>query len=181
MSRVKGAILRVFRRGHPDIAGELKKYCDSKGVDPSDVTAAAVAAWLASDEEEKESLEKAMSARRVGGGGGVGSKDFTQFLETFKGMADAMGGMFKAMNEARSTMSIQSMMSDYKAMATGIQELKKAGSEGGLGSIEDALANAFVNRIFSGMGASSPSSKTKTGTGKVKTVDESKPAGDEKE
>ena len=166
--KIKGALFKAFKRGHPDVYKVLRKYCDERGLNVSDVTASAVMTWIAADEEGKKDLEQAMAARRTGGGGS--SVQIKDTLGIFKEVCSSMGEMFKAMNEARAGMSMQSMLSDFKAVSDTLTEMKKAGSEAGKGSIEDSLATAFIERILSGAGGKK-ATKTKTGTGKVKKVE----------
>ena len=166
--KIKGVLFKAFKRGHPDVYGVLKRYCDERGLNVSDVTASAVMTWIAADEEGKKDLEQAMSERRTGGGGSpAGMKPM---LAMFKEICESMGSMFKAMNEARSTMSMQSMLSDFKAVSGALSEMKKTGSEAGKGSVEDLLATALFTKLFGGK-EGKKAAKTKTGTGKVKKVD----------
>ena len=164
--KIKGALFRAFKRGHPDVYGALKKYCDERGLNVSDVVASASMTWIAADEEGKKDLEEAMKKRRTGDGGS--SSSMKPAIGMFKEMCEAMGSMFEAMNKARAGMSMQSMLSDFKAVSNTLTEMKKAGSEGGKGSMEDLLATALITKIF---GGKEGAAKKQTGTGKVKTVD----------
>lgn len=166
--KIKGALFRAFKRGHPDVYKVLKKYCDERGLNVSDVTASAVMTWVAADEEGKKDLEQAMAARRTGGGGGSVTS-MKPMLGMFKDICESMGSMFKAMNEARAGMSMESMLSDFKAVSTALTEIKKTGSESGKGSMEDLLATALITKIFGGK-KGEKAAKTKTGTGKIKKV-----------
>lgn len=163
-AKIKGALYRAFKRGHPDIYKVLKRYCDNHGLNISDVTAAAVASYMAADEEGRVELEAGMKARRIGGGGSGGSVKAS--LGVFKDVCGAMGEMFEAMNKARSGMSMSAMLSDFEAVSTTISKMKEKGSEAGKGSVEDALATAILSRILGGIEAT----KTKTGTGKIKKI-----------
>ncbi len=146
--KVKGALFGIFKRGHPDIYGALKKYCEERGINVSDVTASAIAAWMAGDDDSKEMLEDAMSKRRIGGG--KGSSGFN--VAPFKEMCEAMGTMFEAMNKAKAGMSMSSMLADFKAVSTTLTEIKKAGSEGGKGSMDDLLATVLIKRFLPDFG-----------------------------
>jgi len=166
--KIKGALFGTFKRGHPDIYKLVKKYCDERGLNVSDVTASAVVTWIASDESAKEELENAMAKRRIGGGGGGGSSGFN--VTPFKEMCEAMGTMFKAMNEAKAGMSMASMLADFKAVSTTLTEMKKSGSEAGAGSMEDLLATALIGKILGGA-KGEKAAKTQTGVGKIKKVE----------
>ena len=166
--KVKAALFKAFKRGHPDVYKVVKKYCDERGLNISDVTASAVMTWVAADEEGKKDLEEAMKERRTGGGGS--STSMKPMLSMFKEVCETMGSMFKAMNEARAGMSMASMLSDFKAVSTTLTEMKQSGSEAGKGSTEDLLATLLFTKIF-GEGKGKKAAKTKTGTGKIKKVD----------
>lgn len=164
--RIKSALFGVFKRGHPDIYNAFKHYCEEKGINMSDVTASAIAAWMASDDESKAELEQVMKERRTGGEGG--NANIKASLGLFKEVCGSMGEMFKTMNEARAGMSISAMLSDFKAVSSTISEMKSTASEAGKGSAEDLLLTALLAKIIpGGLGGA----KKKTGTGKVKTVD----------
>lgn len=166
--KIKGALFRKFKKGHPDIYGVLKKYCDERGINVSDVTASAIAAWMASEDDSKEMLEDVMEKRRTGGGGKGGSSGFN--VQPFKEMCEAMGTMFKAMNEAKAGMSMASMLADFRAVSNTLTEMKKAGSEGGKGSMEDLVATALISKFLPNFAKKSATKKT-TGTGSVKKVE----------
>lgn len=165
--KIKGALFKAFKRGHPDVYSVLKRYCDERGLNTSDVVASATMTWIAADEEGKQDLEEAMKKRRTGSGGS--SADIKDTLGIFKEVCSSMGEMFKAMNEARAGMSMQSMLSDFKAVSNTLTEMKKSGSESGKGSVEDLLATALFTKIFGGI-QGKEATKTKTGKGKVKNV-----------
>lgn len=164
--KIKTAFFRVFKRGHPDIYKVFDHYCKERGIDKSDVAASAIAAWMASDEESKAELEEGMKERRVGSSGS--SSSMKPMLGMFKEICDSMGSMFKAMNEARAGMSMTSMLSDFKAVSNTITEMRGAASEAGKGSSEDLLLRALLAKILPDIG----SLKKKTGTGKVKKVED---------
>ena len=167
LGKIKGALFRVFKRDHKDVYGVLKRYCDERGLNISDVTASAVMTWVAADEEGKKDLEQAMAARRTGGGSTTSMKPM---LSMFKEVCESMGSMFKAMNEARAGMSMASMLSDFNAVSDTLTQMKKAGSEAGKGSTEDLLATLLFNKILGGA-KGKDATKIKTGTGKVTKVD----------
>ena len=56
MSKLKDVLKRVFARRHSDIWAALQDYANSKGIRVDDALAAAVSAYLAADEEGKETL-----------------------------------------------------------------------------------------------------------------------------
>jgi hypothetical protein len=173
MSRVGKILSRIFRRGHPDIYQALKAYAEKTGKDPEDVVAAAVAAYMASDEKGKEELERAMSERRRSG------PDVMAAVKMFTEMGTAMAEMFKAINDLRSSLSVSTIVQDYKTLVGAAQEIKKMGSEGGEGSIEELAAKAFFESIFGSLGKGGSSSASsfmkrakKTGVGKVRELEE---------
>ncbi|MBA7555628.1 hypothetical protein ES705_48306 [subsurface metagenome] len=166
--KVKGALFGIFKRGHPDVYDVLKKYCDERGLNVSDVTASAVATWMAGDEEGQKELEEAMKKRRTGGGKGGGSSGFN--VAPFKEMCEAMGTMFTAMNAARAGMSMASMLADFTAVSNTLTEIKKAGSEGGEGSMDNLLATVLIKKFLPDFGKKG-GVKKQTGTGKVKKVE----------
>jgi len=171
--KIKGALFRVFKRGHPDIYNALKSYCEKHGYDMSDVVAGAVASFMAADEEGKQELLEKMAQRRTPAGSPLNVKTT---LELFKDFCDAMKQMFSAMNEARANMSMSAMLSDFKAVASTLEEMKKAGSEAGSGSMEDMLATAFITGLLNKFGAgglskSALSKKVKSGRGRVEEMD----------
>jgi len=163
------SIFSGLRKRHPDVYKALKRYCDEKGINMSDVAAAALASYLAADDEGKEELERAMAERSVGHSTGVPNVKAT--IGLVKELCDAMGSMFRAVNEARANVATQSMLADFKAMANFLNEVKEASSESGRGSVEDMLAGLLFSRLFGG-GIGSKAKKIKTGTGKVKEVSE---------
>jgi len=169
MSTWKQVIKRVFGRGHPDVYGAMKEYAESKGIDVTDAIASACAAYMTIDDEGKEKLETAMAERRKGGGGG--KADMTPAINMFKEMCGAMGEMFKAMNESRASLQSASLISDYKAVTQAASEIKKIGGESGGGSLEDKIAEIFLDRMLGGKIGSLKSTK-KTGTDKVEEVKE---------
>jgi len=170
--KVKSALFKVFKRGHPDIYDALKDYCDKHGYNMSDVVASAVAAFMSADTEGKDELIEKMSQRRAVQPSGSPLQVKTT-LELFKDFCGVMKEMFSAMNEARANMSIQAMLSDFKAVSNAMTEIQKAGSEGGKGSMEDLLASAIITRILGGFGVKKPpSNTTPSGRGKVMEVGE---------
>lgn len=164
--KIKSAVFRIFKRGHPDIYTALKDYCKEHNLDASDVVASSIAAWMASNEDSKAELEEHMKARRIGTGGGRG--DIKAALGMFKEVCGSMGEMFTAMNEARAGMSISAMLSDFEAVSQTIEKMKGKASEAGKGSIEDLLLSALLSRILP---TGSSGLKKKTGTGKIKKVE----------
>lgn len=163
--KIKSAVFRIFKRGHPDIYSAVKEYCEEHDISISDITAAALSAWMASSEESKEVLEQKMKQRRLESGSSSGGK-FN--MNQFKEICEGMGEMFKAMNEARAGMSMTSMLSDFKAVSNTITELKGSASEAGKGSVEDLLLTALLTKVLPGAAGV----KKKTGTGKIKKVED---------
>jgi tellurite resistance protein len=165
MMRVKKMFSKIFKREHPDVYDAVKSYAEKKNIDPADVIAAAVTAYLASDAEGKDELEKAVKSRRSSEGTG----DLKPAIEMFKTMCDAMGDMFRTMNEARSSLQASSLIADYKAVTEAAQEIKKISGESGSGSLEDQIASIFLSRILGG-GINIPRKKL-TGKAPVETVE----------
>ena len=169
--KIKSAMYRVFKKGHPDIYDALKDYCDKKGYNMSDVIASAVAAYMAADEEGKEELLEKMAQRRASGGGNP--LQIKETMELFKDFCSVMKEMFSAINEARANMSVSALISDFKAVSNAMNEIQKAGGEAGKGSIEDLLAAAFVQNLLGQFGVKkSPAKTTPSGKGKVIEVGE---------
>ena len=166
MSKVKRALMRIFKRGHPDIYDALKKYCEDKGLNPSDVVASAVATWLATDEEGKAELEQAMAKRRTAPSG----MDFKMLIGMFKDMCDAMSSMFRAMNEARANMSLSAMISDFEAVSGALERMRSKAAEKGTGSAEDLLYALILSRLFPNLGQQV--GKLRTGVGSIKKVED---------
>ena len=140
--RIKSILRRVFGRSHPDIYTAVKDYAEKKGLDVGDVVAAAVSAYLASDAEGKEALEKAVAESKPAKGGSTSLKPA---IGLFKEMCEAMGELFTTMNEARSKLSAASLIADYKAVTEAAQEIKKLGSESGSGTLEDTIAVSYTH------------------------------------
>jgi hypothetical protein len=159
MSKLKNTISRLLRRSHPDIYEAAKSYADEKGIKLEDVQAAALTAYLASDDEGKQKLEEAIEKSRVEGRGSP-QTNIKNAIEMFRDMTSAMGEMFKAMNEARSSLSMSSMLADYRAAAEAAKEIKKLGGEGGTGSMDDMIANWFLSRMFGSIDTQKPVKKT---------------------
>lgn len=167
-------IRNAFRRGHKDLYDGVKEYAEKRGVATTDVVASAVASYLASDDEGRETLEKAMEeGRKRGYGGGAG--DVTAAVDIFTKMADSMSKMFTSVNELRSSVSIGSIVSDFETVTTAVQKIKGMGTEAGKGSMEDTLADAFIrgiiNKMTGGMELGLKKTK-KTGESKVEEVDQ---------
>jgi len=162
--KIRNAIA-ALKRGHPDVYDLLRKYCDERGLNMSDVVASACLTWIGSDESvKKEDLEKALERRRTGG-----AADLKAAIELFNSMCNSMATMFEAMNKVRSNLSMSAMLSDFKAVTETINEMKKSASEAGKGSIEDLLLTAFLSRLVGGL----PKSEgKKLGSGDVKEVSE---------
>jgi len=160
------AIFHGLSRGHPDVYEALKNYCDEKGLNITDVAAAAIASYLASTDEGKEELETAMAKRRISGGS---APDIRATINLIKDLSQAMTEMFKAVNEARAGASTASMLADFKAMSDFLNQVKETASESGKGSVEDLLATMIMSRLFGGI---QPAGKVKTPSGKVKEVEE---------
>lgn len=170
MSQVKRLLSRVFRRGHPDIYQGVKVYAEKKGVSMSDVIAAACSGYLASDEDEgKELLEQAMSERRTGGGRG-GMAGIDEALKVFDKVCTSMGTFFTTMNTARAGMQKNAIISDFKAAADAVSEVKKIGGESGSGSLEDTLATAFINNLLGGRVNLPKRTRKKLGSSKVEEI-----------
>ena len=169
MSRVKAALSRIFKHGHPDIYEAAKNYAEKRGLSTTDVIGAAVSGYLMSDAEGKDELEEVMKKKRTDSGGGKG--DLSAAVDLFKTMCTAMGDMFKTMNEARSSLQSASLIADYKAVTSAASEIKRLGGESGGGSIEDAFATAMIQRMLGGK-MPSTKSKKKTGTSEVVKVGE---------
>jgi len=172
VAKLPTILKRVFGRAHPDIYDAVKEYAEKKGQSPVDVVAAACASYLSVDEAGKEELEKAMAERRAKGGSGASMKPA---IDMFKEMCEAMGTMFKSMNEARASLQTSSLISDYKAITGAASEIKKLGGESGGGSLEDKVADAFIRSLvekFTGRKVETGKEKSqkKTGTGKVEDV-----------
>ena len=170
MSRVKTALSRIFRRGHPDIYEAAKSYAEKRGLATADVIGAAVSGYLMSDAEGKGELEEVMKKKRTDSGGG-GKGDLTAAIGLFETMCGAMGKMFTAMNTARASLQSASLISDYEAVTKAASEIKRLGGESGGGSIEDAFATAMIQRMLGGK-LPSTKSKKKTGTAPVEKVGE---------
>jgi len=169
--KIKSTIYRVFKKGHPDIYDALKDYCDKHGYNMSDVIASAVAAYLAADEEGKEKLLEKMAQRRVSGGGSP--LQIKETMTLFREFCSVMKEMFSAINEARANMSVSALISDFKAVSQAMNEIQRAGSEAGKGSIEDLLAAAFVQNLLGQFGVRrTPAKTTPSGKGKVIEVGE---------
>ena len=169
--RVKSVLFKIFKRGHPDIYDALKDYCDKHGYNMSDVVASAVASFLAVDEEGKQELIEKMSQRRTSGGGSP--LQIKETLNLFKDFCGVMKDMFAAMNEARAGMSIQALISDFKAVSQAMNEIKRAGEESGKGTLDDLIASAFVRGFLNRLGVrTNPKNITKSGKGKVINVGE---------
>jgi len=163
------SIFSGLRKRHPDVYKALKRYCDEKGINMSDVAAAALASYLAADEEGKEELERAMAERSMSSS--TGAPNVKATIGLIRELCGAMTDMFKAVNEARANVATQSMLADFKAMANFLNEVKETGSESGKGSVEDMLAGLLFSRFFGG-GLGKKAKKIKTGTGKVKKIEE---------
>ena len=161
--KIKSILRRVFGRSHPDIYTAVKDYAEKKGLDVGDVVAAAVSAYLASDAEGKEALEKAVAESRSvkSGGGGANLK---VAINLFKEMCGAMGELFTTMNEARSKLSAASLIADYKAVTEAAQQIKKLGSESGSGTLEDTIATIFLQNL---LGGKLPKVKSRKPTGQA--------------
>jgi len=166
--KIKSILRRVFGRSHPDIYTAVKDYAEKRGLDVGDVVAAAVSAYLASDAEGKEALEKAVASSRPAKSGSVSLRPA---IEMFKEMCGAMGDMFKTMNEARSSLQAASLIADYKAVTEAAQEIKKLGSESGSGSLEDTIATIFLENLLGGR-LRKVKSKRPTGKAPVEKIGE---------
>lgn len=173
LSKVKNKLVSMFRGQHGDIYKAAKDYAEERGLNVGDVTAAAVSAYLSADEEGKEALETAIKESRGGKGGG--QTDVAAAVKMFGDMAASVTTMFNAVNEMKNAVSINSMVSDFEALTTAMNKLKTAGVEKGAGSMEDKIADAFVQGIVNRMtgGGEPPPHKTvKTGKGEVKKVED---------
>jgi hypothetical protein len=169
VSRLKRIFSRLKRR-HPDVYAVLRKYCDERGMSIEDVVAAAVATWLASDEEAKKDLEEAMAARSRAHGS---SPDIREAVSMFREMCGAMGDMFKAMAEARSSLTVTSIVEEYRAISNAAREIKSMGESGGEGSVDSIVARMFLERLLGiGPSQSAPRGKRKTGSAEVEKVEE---------
>lgn len=162
----KSKLLGLFRRKQPDIYDVLKKYCEDRGLDPGDVTAAAVSAWLSGDDESKRDLENAFAKMRAGRRG-IG--DYENFISMFKEFTAVFNETFKTINEARANLSIQSMLSDFRAVSNALNEMQRMGAESGKGSVEDLLATALLSNL---LGGRVPRKVVRSGSGEVKKIGE---------
>ena len=179
MSKILNRLLGVFRRGHPDIYDAVKKYAEKRGVTVSDVIAAATSAYLQTDAEGKEELEKALASRRTSA---KGASNLKESIGAVTELLKSLGDVFSALNEVRSTVSIQSVVSDYKTLREAVRGVAEEGQASGKGTIDDYLAQLFVNAVISkftgGAGGvpltQKPPGKNlkKTGKGKVIEVEE---------
>ena len=171
----KDRLRNVFSRGHKDIYEAVKEYAQERGVATTDVVASAVSSYLAADSEGKATLEAAMEEHRKGGG--RGGADITTAVEMFSKMADSMTKMFTSVNELRSSVSIGAMVSDFETVTGAVEKIKGLGAEKGAGSVEDALADAFIrgliNKITGGAGLSKTTKGkgVETGQGKVEVIE----------
>lgn len=142
----KEKVVSVFRRGHPDIHEAVKLYAEEHGIAQTDVIGAAVTAYLSSDDVEgKALLEKTLGDRRKGGGGG--KPDMVAVAEMFTDMTKGMTSLFTSVNELRSSVSIGAIVSDFKTVTGAVEEIKSMGGQSGTGSVDDRLADAFVEGI----------------------------------
>lgn len=172
LNKIRGLLARLKRR-HPDIYGVLRRYCDERGVSVEDVAASAVATWLASDEEARKDLEQAMAARAAGAGGASGAANIRETIGMFKDMCGAMAEMFKAMAEVRSSLSITSIIDEYRALSTAAKEIKSIGESGGAGSLDQLIAQIFLQRMLGGVPTQTkPLGKKKTGTAEIERIEE---------
>lgn len=145
----KERIVSVFRRGHPDIHEAVRTYAEEHGVAQTDVIGAAVSAYLSSEDAEgKALLEKTLAERRKGGGGGGEKADMAAAVKMFTDMTDGMTNLFTAVNELRSSVSIGAIVSDFETVTGAVEKIKTMGSEGGGGSVDDRLADAFVEGLI---------------------------------
>jgi hypothetical protein len=143
MSKLRDVIKRVFARRHSDIWSALQEYASSKGIRADDALAAAVSAYLAADEEGKETLERYVSERRRSG-----DADVKAAIETMRQMFGLMGEAFDAINKARVNLQVGTLVSEYEALAQAAEKIKKSGAESG--GFEDMVANWFLSRMFGG-------------------------------
>ena len=167
--KIKGVLARLKRK-HPDIYGVLRKYCDERGLSIEDVAASALATWLASDDEAKKDLEHAMAARSSAIGR---NPDVKATLELIKDVTGVMKDVFSAVSEVRTTLSIKSVVDDYKALTEAAKEIKSMGESSGAGSLDSIIAQMFLQRLIGQSPAQTkPFGKRKTGTGEVEKVGE---------
>jgi len=167
--KIKTALFKRLKRSHPDIYDALKEYCDKHGYNMGDVVASAVATFMAADEEGKKELLEKMAQRRTA----PVTYNVSETLRLFKDFCNIMGDMFRTINEARASMSVQALISDFKAVSNAMNEIQKAGSEAGKGSLEDLLAAAFIQNLLGQFGVrKSPAKTTSSGRGKVIDVGE---------
>jgi hypothetical protein len=171
LGKIRGLLARLKRR-HPDIYGVLRRYCDERGVSIEDVAASAVATWLASDEEARKDLEQAMAARAAGVASS-GAANIRETIGMFKDMCGAMAEMFRAMAEVRSSLSITSIIDEYRALSTAAKEIKSIGESGGAGSLDQLIAQIFLQRMLGGVPTQTkPLGKKKTGTAEIERIEE---------
>lgn len=171
----KESLRNIFSRGHPDVYKAVKTYAQERGVPTTDVVASAVSSYLAADEEGKDILEKTMEERRKSGGGG-GQANIEAAVKMFTDMTGGMTKLFQATNELRASVSIGSMVSDFKTVTTAVEEIKGIGSEKGSGSLDDILADAFVRGLIKKMTGVEPGEipkkkGVKTGQSEIETVE----------
>jgi hypothetical protein len=166
LSKLKDVLKRVFARRHSDIWSALQEYANSKGIRADDALAAAVSAYLAADEEGKETLERYVSERRRG------DTDVKAAIETMRQMFGLMGEAFDAINKARVNLQVGTLVSEYEALAQAAEKIKKSGAESG--GFEDMVANWFLSRMFGGQlpFQLKPSGRKKTGEAPVTELEE---------
>jgi len=168
-------ITGVFRRGHPDVYEALKDYAEKHGVTIGDVIASATAAYLQTDVEGKEELEKKMAERRMGTP--KGGTDIKESIQMLTEALNSMSTVFTALNNVRSSVSIQSIVADYNTLKGAIEGVSKEGVASGAGTIGDKLAERFIDGIvdkaLSGGGLPGKKlKKTGKGAGKEEELEE---------
>lgn len=170
----KEKLRSAFRGGHKNIYDAIKEYADERGVAITDVVASAASSYLAAEEEGKEILEKHMLEMRADKVSG--QADPKAAIEMFTKMASGMTDLFTAVNQLRASVSIGSIVSDFETVTKAVEKIKGMGADRGKGSVEDALADAFVRGIVNKMSGGTTAldlKKTKqTGTGEVQKIEE---------
>jgi len=167
-----GSLVARLVRRHPDVYKVLKNYCDKQGYKMEDVVAAALSTYLSADEESRKELEQAFAERaemiRAKTSPTAALKSLTETLQS-------VAELFKALNEFRSAVSIQSLASEYKAFVSAAKEIASEATTSSSGSIDQLIASFFLSRLF-GMPPReieqrlSSMRKKRTGTAPVETI-----------
>lgn len=179
--RVKAILKRLLGRRHPEIYDALKAYARKKGMRVDDVIAAAVATYLSMDDEGKEELEMAIQQlkAKAQAQNPYSPEAIKSALQLFKDVMEITVDAMTKVQGAAQQLVRNSLINELRSNMEMVKEIKQLGEEGGKGSLDDIIAQAFLGAMMSRLGANqlvglaSPSrgKRVKAGTGKVEQLE----------